>query len=69
MSISHPVTEVGGKIQAPVGILVAYIQVVSGGGTWDLHKVPKKKEGNMGMTLVVWRRKVPSMENDYGSQA
>lgn len=48
--------------------LAAHIQVLSGGGTWDLHKVSEKEEGNMEMTLVVWSWKVPSMENDYGFQ-
>ena len=43
------------KIQAPERVL-AYIQVVSGGGTWDLlYKVSRRGEGNPGMTLAASR--------------
>lgn len=52
MSVSHVVKEVGVKIQAPERLL-AYIQAVSGGGTWDhLYKVSRRGEGNPGMTLA-----------------
>lgn len=52
MSVSHAVKEVGVKIQAPERLL-AYIQALSSGGTWDLlYKVSKRGEENPGMTLA-----------------
>ena len=67
------------KIQTSERLLVGYIQIVSVGGTCDLlpevfglyrkeGEVSRRGEGNPGMTLAVWRGKVPSPENDYEFQ-